>query len=103
MCHNCGQTNINKGQPYQRKTPERGENPSPFGTNRDKFVTPITQASRKKRKEDDADKDKDTIKDVYISEPFNQCADPKHLLKNRKNVDFKDEVLKSCEDLAIDG
>jgi len=40
---------------------------------------------------------------VHVSKPFNQCLDPKNLLNKKKNVDFKDEVLKSCEDLAIDG
>jgi len=109
VCHNCGQTQISKGKPYQRKVPDKGESPSPFGTNRDVFVNPyLSRAAqskdslkRKKKDKDNAEQDDSTAKDVFVSDPFNQCLEPKRFM--RHFVDRKEEVMKSCRDLEIDG
>ena len=110
VCHNCGKTQISKGQPYQRKPPEKGESPSPFGTNIDKYVTPgraVAAQSKDKYKKnrktpDFAKHDKETVRDVFTSEPFHQCKDIR--MKKKRNADIrKEEIMRSCEDLEIDG
>lgn len=110
VCHNCGQTQVSKGQAYKREVPEKGESPSPLGTNVKRYVdprTPISTASKKKSKRhrkthDLAEHNPDTVKDVFVSEPINQCLKPKR--KNNIDADIrKEEIMRSCEDLAIDG
>jgi hypothetical protein len=110
VCHNCGRTSIVKGQPYQRKPPEKGESPSPFSTNVNRFVNPnapvvaksMDNIKKNKKNEDDAEHNKETVKDVFISDTIHQCLDPQR--KKKRNVDIrKEEVMRSCEDLAIDG
>ena len=110
MCHNCGQTQILKGKPYQRKPPERGENPSPFSTNIKRYVNPnmpvaaqsVDKIKKNKKRPDHAEHSKDTVKDVFRSEPEKMCIDPR--MKRRRNDDIrKEEIMRSCEDLAIDG
>lgn len=112
VCHNCGQTQIFKGQPYKRKVPDKGETQSPFGTNRDKYINPVIPLSRaasnkdklkrNKKNSDYAKNDPDTVKEVFVSDTIHQCLEPKR--KNRENVDIrKEEIMRSCEDLAIDG
>lgn len=107
LCHNCGRTQIHKGNPYPRKVPDRGESPSPFGTNKDVFVNPAISAQskdsikRKKKDPDNAEEDEKTVKDVFVSDSFQQCSDPKRLMHHF--VDRKEEVMKSCRDLEIDG
>lgn len=104
LCHNCGRTQIVKGQPYQRKTPDKGESPSPLGTNKDRYVTPnvpVIASKGHNKNKDNAEEDKTNLKDVFISDTFEQCIDPRR--KNKKNVDRKEEIMRSCKDLEIDG
>lgn len=57
---------------------------------------------RNKKNPDFAEHDPDTSGDVFTSDPIHQCLDLKR--KNRENVDVKKEdIMRSCEDLAIDG
>ena len=112
FCTNC-QQNVDavKGNPYQRIVPQRGERDQFFGP-KDTVLNPATPLARaaqsmdhlkrNKKNPDLAEHNKDTVKEVFISEPIHQCANPKD--KIRRNVDIdKEEVWRSCEDLAIDG
>ena len=110
VCHNCGHTQISKGKPYQRKPPEKGEYPSPFGTNVDRYVNPnipvaaqsMNKVKKSKKNPDHAEHSKDTVRDVFVSDPIHQCVDPRR--EKKINVDIKkEEIMRSCEDLAIDG
>jgi len=113
VCHNCGNTQIFKGQPYKRKVPNKGKIQSPFGTNRDQYINPTIPLSAsasskdklkrsKKKNSDYAKNNSDTVKEVFVSDTVHQCLEPKR--KNRGNVDIrKEEIMRSCEDLAIDG
>jgi len=57
---------------------------------------------RNKRNPDLAEEDSNTVKEVFISDQIQQCLDPK--MKNRKFDDVnKEDIMRSCEDLAIDG
>jgi len=64
----------------------------------------VVQANLREPKEKDhAKEDKDTVKDVYLSDEFSQC-ERAGKRKRRRFVDDKAEaVWKSCRDLAIDG
>ncbi len=99
-----------KGNPYQRKTPGRGERYKDFGP-RDTFVTPSVpfnraaskskdHLKRNKKNEDLAEHSEDTVKDLFEAE-MAMCSEPPKR-KNRK-YDDKLDVMRSCEDLAIDG
>ena len=104
-CQNCHQIIVPKqGRPYPRKVPQKGERYDDYGPKLD-YITQVAskQSGRgRKRDEDHAKHDKDTVKDEYISDEFNMCLDP--IIRNKRNVDVrKEEVMKSCEDLAIDG
>ena len=106
-CQNCKETIIpHQGQPHPRKVPQKGERYEDYGPkhnfiNRGVPIAASKQAGRNKRK-DDAESDKDTVKDRYISEEFDMCIDPRR--KNVRNVDDrKEEIMRSCLDLEIDG
>lgn len=107
-CPNCGQVIIpNQGQPHPRKVPQKGERYDDYGPNLDFTIKgrPIAASSKiakKKRKEEDlAEHSDETIKDKFSVE-FDMCADP--FEKKRKDDDVrKEEIMKSCLDLAIDG
>lgn len=115
ICHNCDKTDIAKGQPIQRKPADRGKQKNPFSTNIDRFINPsiplfnnlraaqsMDKIKKNKKEKDRAEHSKDTVKDVFVSEPAKMCADPR--LKKRRNDDIrKEEIMRSCEDLAIDG
>jgi hypothetical protein len=95
-----------RGDPYQRKVQTKQE-PAivPLERQVPQFV--LSKAKNivieaKIRDKDNAEKDKKTVRDVFISEEFEQCRNPKEL-KRPVNVDYREEVLKSCRDLAIDG
>jgi hypothetical protein len=124
QCPNCKQVITPKqGQPHPRKVPQKGERYEDYGPSFDFTVKgrPIAaskQAGGRKRKKDKdlAEHSEDTVKDEF-SEKFDQCLDPrgKNRRENRKeyredrreyreNADIKkEEVMRSCEDLAIDG
>jgi hypothetical protein len=110
FCHNCNKiVDGKKGNPYQRKTPDKGERYKDFGP-RDTFVNPTVpfnraaqskdHLKRNKKDEDLAEHNKDTVKEVFVSDEFEACIDPKR--KNRK-FDDKEGVMRSCTELAIDG
>ena len=104
-CPNCHQViTPNQGQPHPRKVPQPGERYQDYGPKLDYIYQKASskQESRKEKNKDHAEHDKDTVKDEYISEEFNMCAKPKR--KNIINDDIrKDEIMRSCRDLEIDG
>jgi len=104
-CQNCHQIIVpNLGGPHPRKVPQKGERYEDYGPKLDyisQFASKKTSRGRKKDK-DNAEHDKDTVKDEYISDDFNMCLDSTR--RNRRNVDVrKEEIMRSCIDLAIDG
>ena len=117
FCNNCDKiVDGKKGNPYQRKTPDKGERYKDFGP-KDTILNPIfnlrqrgvaasteskDHLKRNKRDEDMAEDSDDTVRDVFISEPFEACLDG--IMQNRKFDDrSKEGIMRSCEDLAIDG
>ncbi len=107
-CDNCGQVIVpHLGQPHPRKVPQIGERYKEYGP-KNQFISPISPirasvkiAKHKDKEKDHAKEDKTIVKDVFVAE-FDQCLEPKR--KNRKNVDDrKEEIMRSCLDLAIDG
>ena len=112
QCPNCKQViTPHQGQPHPRKVPQKGERYEDYGKKLD-YVTqtvPIAaskQAGRRDKNKDHAEHDKDTVKDEYMSDEFSMCVDPRaeSRRKNRGNVDVrKEEIMRSCTDLAIDG
>lgn len=114
-CEDCirqgfhGPFDIYRGQPHPAKPSDKGKQPSPFGVNKDVFIpknTPIIAAKKHHIKHDNAEKNEEIVKDVYVSDEFNMCLDPfkKNIRKNRNNSDNKlEDIWKSCQDLEIDG
>jgi hypothetical protein len=109
QCPNCQQViTPNQGQPHPRKVPQKGERYDDYGPKFDFTVKgrPIAASKQaggrvKKKDKDLAEHDEDTVKDEF-SAKFDQCLDPRGV--RIRNVDIKrEEVMKSCEDLAIDG
>ena len=112
FCHNCDRVVDGiKGNPYPRKVPGKRERYKDFGP-KDTFLNPrapLQRAAksknslkRNKTNPDTAEDSDDTVKDVFRSEDIHQCLDVRR--KNRKFDDIKKEdVMRSCEDLAIDG
>lgn len=110
VCQNCGKTITPQwGRPHPRKVPQKGERYQEYGPKHD-FINPAAPVvastkearTRDKKKKDHAEHDKTTVKDIYVSDEFNMCANP--IMKKKKNVDErKEEIMKSCLDLAIDG
>ena len=107
-CDNCGRiVDPIKGNPWQRKVLDKGERPSIYGP-RNLFVVPFQRAAqskdklkRNKKDVDHAKHDVTTVKDEYTSEPFEQCLEPRR--KRKRYVDKKEEIMRSCRDLEIDG
>ena len=106
-CPNCHQViTPNQGQPHPRKVPQKGERYDDYGPKLDFTFkgTPIAaskQAGRKDKDEDLAEHSDDTVKEEF-SVDVKMCRKPKR--NNIRNVDItKEEVMRSCEDLAIDG
>jgi len=109
FCVNCNKTvDPLKGRAYPGKVPGRGERFDEFGPKDTVLPRSMSLGSKEsiiieaKKEDDDAEKNKKQVKDVFVSDEFQQCMNPKELRK-RENVDYKEEVLKSCRDLAIDG
>jgi len=108
QCPNCHQIiTPNQGQPHPRKVPQKGERYEDYGPSFDYTVKsrPIAaskQAGRRDKKDKDlAEHNKDTVKDEFSAE-VDMCIDP--FEKKRRNVDVrKEEIMRSCLDLAIDG
>ena len=132
FCHNCDKVvDPVKSTPYHGCVPDKGERDKAFGPRPDDITinkgTPIRQETpnipfpqkfvpfnqrrkaarsqdhlKKNKTEPDSPKeDPDTVKtDVFISDEVKMCRDIKR--KNRK-FDDKEDVMRSCEDLAIDG
>jgi hypothetical protein len=100
-CQNCHQIIVpNMGQPHPRKVPQKGERYDDYGPKLDYIIQAGSGRGRKKDK-DLAEHDEDTVKDEFSTE-VDMCIDP--FEKKRRNVDVsKEEVMRSCEDLAIDG
>ena len=102
-------TIINPGVPLQQKNPNIPDMPKiPFPqksipyNRRSKAAASQDHLKRNKKDEDMAEDNKDTVKEVFVSDIVHQCLDPKG--KNRKYDDVnKEDVMRSCEDLAIDG
>lgn len=108
-CPNCNTTIGNTkdyGVPPHAVTPRnpnKGVNPTFIPQN-----TPINASfnfknARSKRDKGHAKHDKETVKDTYFSEPFDQCTINMERRKPRINDDKKIEVMRSCSDLEIDG
>jgi hypothetical protein len=118
VCENCpeGKKGIIPivGSPQQRKVQEKGTRYPEFGAE-ETFIEPGSPLNMgkskkivieaKKRPKDLAEHDKETVREMYVSDEFSQCVVPKELRKKKNNDDIlrKEEVLKSCRDLAIDG
>ncbi len=108
-CPNCHQViTPHQGRPHPRKVPQPGERYKDYGPKLDYIgkgipIAASKQAGRRDRKnKDHAEHDEDTVKDEYISDEFSMCADPRR--KNRNYDDMrKEEIMRSCRDLAIDG
>ncbi len=108
-CQNCHQViTPHQGRPHPRKVPQKEERYKDYGPKLDFTMRGRPIAASKvggrgrKRDEDHAKHDKDTVKDEYISDDFNMCMEPKR--KSLRNVDVrKDEIMRSCLDLEIDG
>jgi hypothetical protein len=105
-CPNCHQViTPNQGQPHPRKVPQKGERYNDYGPQLDYTVKgrPIaaSKTAKKEKDEDHAKHDKETVRDEYISDEFNMCADPRR--KKRDFDDNKEDIMRSCLDLAIDG
>jgi len=130
-CHNCEKiVDGIKGEPYKGSVPDKGERDKAFGpkditinkgiplqqntqntqkvpfpqqpipfNKRRKAAESQDHLKRNKKDKDLAKHDSDTVRDIYESE-VKMCRDPKR--KNREFVD-KEDVMRSCEDLAIDG
>jgi len=107
-CPNCHQViTPNQGQPHPRKVPQKGERYKDYGPKLDYTVRGIPIAASKeagkkdKKDEDIAEHSEETVKDQF-SVKIDQCIDP--FEKRNRNDDItEEEVMKSCEDLAIDG
>jgi hypothetical protein len=130
FCHNCNKVVDGvKSTPYHGCVPEKGERDKAFGPRTDEITidkgTPLQQGTpnilfpqkanpynqrqkaaksqdhlkRNKKNVDFAENDKKTVRDIYDSE-VSMCMDPG--IKNKK-FDDKEDVMRSCEDLAIDG
>ena len=84
----------------------KGERYDSYGPKLDQTVRGIPiqaskQAGRKDKKKDHAEEDKDTVRDSYLSDEFSMCVD---LEEKNKNADKrKEEIMRSCLDLAMDG
>lgn len=108
FCENCKQViTPHMGKPHPRKVPQKGERYDSYGPKLD-FVNkgvPIAaskQAGRKTKNKDHAEHDDTTVKDEYLSDEISMCVDPRRI--NKENVDIKkEEIMRSCRDLAIDG
>ena len=108
VCPNCQQViTPNQGQPHPRKVPQKGERYEDYGpsfgyTVRGRPIAASKQAGRRDKKDKDlAEHNKDTVKDEFSAE-VDMCIDP--FEKKRRNVDVrKEEIMRSCLDLAIDG
>ncbi len=110
QCQNCKQVIVpNQGQPYPRKVPQKGERYKDYGPKLDFMNRGVQvaaslniEARRNKKEEDHAEHDEDTVKDEYISEEFRMCTDDRR--RSRENDDIrKEEIMRSCLDLEIDG
>lgn len=114
-CHLCGHMPNPKGQPIQRKPCEKGQSQYPKGTGQNKFVSPSQVVASKQniinkikmkskhKNEDYAEHNPEVLGDTFTSDTINQCKKPVQR-KNRLNDDIrKEEVMRSCEDLEIDG
>jgi len=108
QCPNCKQIiTPNQGQPHPRKVPQKGERYDDYGPKLDYISkgVPLAASSSKiakKHKDPDLAKhDKEIVRDKHISKEFNMCSDPKR--KKTDFVDKKEEIMRSCQDLAIDG
>jgi hypothetical protein len=100
VCQNCQKVIVpNQGQPHPRKVPQKGERYEDYGPKLD-YITQL--ASRRGNKDKDlAEHSDDTVKDEF-SVDVKMCRHPKR--NNMRNVDVtKEEVMRSCTDLAIDG
>ena len=102
FCPNCKQTILpDQGRPHPRKTPGRGERYREYGP-KDTLISPDMPLIAKAGKRDKDKKNKIKVKDEFVSEEFRMCSDPKN--KKRTNDDIhRENVMKSCLDLAIDG
>ncbi len=108
QCPNCKQViTPHQGSPHPRKVPQRGERYKEYGPkldyiNQGNMVAASKQTRRKEKNKDHAEHDEETVKDEYKSDEFRMCTNLKR--KNRKNVDkIKEDIMRSCTDLAIDG
>jgi hypothetical protein len=89
--------------------PNKGDRPKEYGP-KEVYINPEISvynhkaaSSRKKDKNPDlAEDDKETVKDIFISDPIHQCVDPKKKIRRIDDIN-KENIMKSCEDLAIDG
>ncbi len=107
QCPNCNQViTPNQGQPHPRKVPQKGERYDDYGPKLDYTFkgTPIAaskQAGRRDKDEDLAEHDEDTVKDEFSAD-VDMCINPFEKTVKKDDI-TKEEVMRSCEDLAIDG
>jgi hypothetical protein len=104
-CVNCNNTiTPEQGRPHPRKTPKKDERYKEYGP-KNTVINPAIPIMANKieiKNKEYAKHDKKKVKDTYESEEFNMCKMPKN--KNNINDDIdKNEIMRSCIDLAIDG
>jgi len=114
FCTNCDKiVDPVKGDPYQRAVPKENVRPKGFGPEHT-YVTPgvpFNRAAQSKAKSKDhlkrnkenpdlAEHSDDTVKDLFEAK-MDMCLRP----PKRKNREYDDklDVMRSCEDLAMDG
>ncbi len=79
----------------------KGLKPTPMNVYKGTPIAASSKVARKEKKPDLAKHDKSTVREEHISDEFNMCAEPKR--KKSLFDDNKDDIMRSCLDLEIDG
>ena len=100
-CPNCHQViTPHQGRPHPRKVPQKGERYEDYGPKFD-YIVQAGSGRRRKKDKDIAEDSEETVKDEF-SVDVDMCIDP--FEKKKRNDDVrKEEIMRSCRDLAIDG
>jgi len=112
-CSKCGFVNTDPATELTNFTPDKpGKQYNPNSTNNNLYLPkgrPVAAFNLKRiveAKKDKEDKKEVRVKDTFMSEEIKQCPDLSEVTNKRKGNEYVDkdlEVMKSCEDLMIDG
>jgi len=109
-CSKCGFVNSDPATELTNFTPDKpGKKYNPYSTNNPAFLpknTPVASFNLNRKMAEKKDKKDVRVKDTFISEEIKQCPDLSEIANKRKGREYVDrdlEVMKSCEDLMIDG